>query len=111
MLLGLVFCAGTILFSVTPYRKLSGAGIAGGLAVLTHLGNAFLSLSESLEWGRMFSPFYYYSNSNPLLNGFHLAHISTLLIITLLFLVGSIVLFKNSGLSYSREKNHLTSSI
>lgn len=94
MLLGLVFSTGTIMLSVTPYRKLSGAGIVGGLAVITHLGNAFLGLSESLEWGRMFSPFYYYSHSNPLINGFHFIHISTLFIITLLFLTGSIILFK-----------------
>jgi len=94
MLLGLVFCTGTIMLSVTPYRKLSGAGIVGGLAVLTHLANGFLGLSESLAWIRMFSPFYYYSNSNPLVNGFHAPHILILLLIISFFFISSILLFR-----------------
>lgn len=58
-------------------RGAIAAGVAGGVAVLSYLVATFVPLTEFPDWAKI-SPWYYYMGSNPLANGFDVAHIAVL---------------------------------
>ena len=45
-----------------------------GPALVFYLWNAFIPLSDSLAGYARWSPFYYYSGNDPLVNGMHWGH-------------------------------------
>ncbi|MEV0946687.1 ABC transporter permease subunit [Rhodococcus sp. NPDC049939] len=77
-LLGILFGVIAIaLGAATGSRRLATAA-TGALAALAFAVSVFLPLSDTLADGAKISPWYYYTSSNPLVNGPDWAHLSVL---------------------------------
>ncbi|MBC8279942.1 MAG: ABC transporter permease subunit [Chloroflexi bacterium] len=79
--------------SATGKRNMS-IGITAGLAAGAYLLNAMAPLSETLEPTRKFSPFYYYSSSDPLSNGLDPLHVLVMAGLVAVFLVIATLTFE-----------------
>ncbi len=97
-LLGLVFGALALALSAAIGRvKVAIYGSAGAALVL-YLLNAFLPLNDSLAGYARWSPFYYYSGNEPLVNGMHWGHGALLAGLTAGLVVLAVVLFRRRDL-------------
>jgi beta-exotoxin I transport system permease protein len=73
-LLGLVFGSLALAIGTATGRKALAIGVPGGLAVVTFIVNTLAPSVDWLEPFRLLSPFYYYSEGAPILNGIDPAH-------------------------------------
>lgn len=71
---------------------------ATGVALVSHILNAFLPLNESTAGLTRWTPFGYYLNSDPLLRGMDWWHGLVLLILTIVFVGLAVVLFQRRDL-------------
>lgn len=74
LLLGLVFGSAALAIGTATGRKSLAIGVPGGLAVATFIVNTLALSVDWLEPFRLLSPFYYYSNGAPILNGLDPVH-------------------------------------
>ena len=92
-LLGLVFGGLALALSAaTGQVKIAVFGSVGP-AVILYLLDAFLPLNDNLAGYAKWSPFYYYSGSDPLVNGMHWGHGGVLAAIAVVLVVVAVVLF------------------
>ncbi len=93
-LLGLAFGSVALLVGgATGSRKLA-AYTASGLAFVAYFADSFLSVSDRLAvWARL-SPFHYYTEGEPLLNGMNWGSAAVLSLLAVILLAGSIPLFE-----------------
>ncbi len=79
-LLGLTF--GSIAFAagcITGRRNVA-AGAAAAVAMATYFANVLREIVDFMEPARWLSPFYYYSDADPLVNGLNPGHMAVLVI-------------------------------
>jgi ABC-2 type transport system permease protein len=100
-LVGLVFSALGLALSAGTGRSRVAVFGAVGSALIFHLLNAFLTLSDSLAGFARWSPFYYYLTSDPLVNGMHWGHAAVLTGLTGVLVAASVVLFQRRDLRQS----------
>ena len=97
-LLGLVF--GALALAISGATGRSGATIAVtvGVALTTHVAEAYLPLSERVAgWARL-SPFHYYLNSDPLRTGMPWGHAALLAGLAVALVAAAVVLFERRDL-------------
>ena len=79
------------------------AGVAGGVAaavgVVGFLLDTFLSIVELLDPARFISVFYYFNNSDVIINGINLVHFLTLVGISAVAIAVSVWRFEKRDLS------------
>lgn len=77
-LLAIVFGAAAVLIAALTGDSRLAATIPAGLAVFAFAINAFLPLSDPLARYSKISPWYYFAESNPLINGADYLHLLVL---------------------------------
>ncbi|MCP5024947.1 MAG: ABC transporter permease subunit [Actinomycetia bacterium] len=97
-LLGLVFGLVAMAIGAATGRVKAATLGAVGLALGFYLMNSFLPLNDSVAGYARWSPFYYYLDSNPLVNGLHLGHAAVLTAISVALLGLSVMLFQRRDL-------------
>lgn len=97
----LAIAFGTVALAVGCARGKRGLsmGVGGALGVYAYMLNALAPLIDWLEPFQLASPFYYYIDANPLLNGLNLVHVAVLIGMTVLFLGIAIVTFERRDLA------------
>ena len=98
-LLALAF--GTIALAIgalTGVRALA-IGLAAGLAAATYLFHVLAPSVDAIVWLRYLSPFYYYRDAEPLLNGLNAVHALVLLSTTVVTFLGALVAFERRDLA------------
>ena len=73
-LLGMVFGSLALAIGTVTGRRSVAIGVSSGLAVATFIVNTLALSVDWLEPFRLLSPFYYYSDGNPILNGLNPEH-------------------------------------
>ncbi|MBK8295105.1 MAG: hypothetical protein IPK93_10165 [Solirubrobacterales bacterium] len=96
--LGFVFGAVSLAVGGTTGRRGIAVGGAAGFAVLTFLINSFAPLVHVIAWLRYFSPFHYYSGSDPLTNGFDVGDLFILGATAVVFTGLAVAAFRTSDL-------------
>ncbi|MEV7967200.1 ABC transporter permease subunit [Sphaerisporangium sp. NPDC088356] len=94
----LVLFFGTLALAVgaATGRKALAMAVAGAYAVAGYVVNALAADVEAMRWLNLLSPFHYYSEGNPLVNGFPVGDY-------LILLAGSAVLVLTAVLSFDRR--------
>ena len=98
-LLALVFGALTQLAGAVTGHRGSAIGIAAIVGLAAYLANNLGAMSESTEWLRYASPFYYVNGSSPLINGWDAAHLSVLAIIPIVAVAIALTSFNRRDLA------------
>ena len=82
-LLGLTF--GSVAFAVGSAKGGRGlsVGVAAAATVTTYLLSALSKIASAVEPAQWISPFYYYNENNPLVNGLNLVHATVLVVVIL----------------------------
>jgi len=96
--LGVVFAAMVLLTGSLFLKKKISSGIVSGVIVVTYLVNAYAPMVEVLKPYRYFSPFYYYNGAVPLVNGLNIGHFATLCMLSIIFIIASLIIFRNKDL-------------
>ena len=97
-LLGLVIGGLALAIGAATGRLSAAIAGAAGAAILFHLLNAFLPLSDRFAGYAKWSPFYYYLTSDPLVNGMHWGHAAVLAGLTIGLVALSVLLFERRDL-------------
>lgn len=97
-LLGLVFGSLALALSAAVGKVKIAVFGSVGPAVIFYLLDSFLPLNDNLAGLARWTPFYYYSDSNPLVNGMHWGHIAVLLSLTVILVVASVIFFNRRDL-------------
>lgn len=100
--LGLVFAATTLVFGVVTGKPSMSVGLTMLLAVLGWFVNAFSALFTWLEFPAQFSPFTWYLEGDPLING-ATSGLAWLGLTTAVLLGGATFLFSRRDLSTERS--------
>jgi ABC-2 type transport system permease protein len=101
VLLGLAFgMLSLCLGAATGQGKIASFGSIG-IVLLSYITASFLPLSDNLTSYAKWSPYYYYSGSEPIINGLNLGHVAVLGIMAVVFFVLSIYLFQRRDLRYN----------
>ena len=94
VLLGAVFGMLALLIGAGTGNRRFTTAVAGAVAAIAFAMSIFLPLSDSLADGAKLSPWYYFSASNPLLNGADLGHVVVLAAIAVLPALIAAVVFQ-----------------
>jgi len=86
ILLGLVFGFLALGIGAATGRRGMSIGAAAGVAVATYIFQGIASLDESLSFFEKFSPFFYFQDHKPLVNGIHWGHTAVLVALAASFL-------------------------
>lgn len=97
-LLGIVFGAVGLLVGAATGVVRRALWVAVGLALASHVANAFLPLSDSMAWLAKWTPNYYYLGGDPLTNGLDWTHAALLAVIALALIAVSVPLFNRRDL-------------
>jgi ABC-2 type transport system permease protein len=89
-LLGIVFGAAALLVGAATGLARAAVWIAVGLALASHIANAFLPFSDSMAGLERWTPNYYYLSSDPLLNGMPWGHALVLLGLAAVLIVAAV---------------------
>jgi len=100
-LLGLLFGSLALAVSAATGKVKTAVFGSVGPALVFYLMDSFLPLSDNLAGYAKWSPFYYYSGSEPLVNGLHLGHAALLAGLTVGLVVAAVVLFNRRDLRQS----------
>ena len=101
ILLGLAFGMLSLgLAAATGQGKIASFGSIG-LVLVSYITASFLPLSDNLAGYAKWSPYYYYSGSEPVINGLNLGHVAVLGIMAVVFFILSIYLFQRRDLRYN----------
>jgi ABC-2 type transport system permease protein len=82
-LLGTFFAAVALAVGAATGRRSAGVGAATVVAVLGYFGNNLAPSVQELAWVQRLSPYYYASDSQPLVHGWNLTHAAVLLVATM----------------------------
>ncbi len=74
-------------------------GVGGALGVYAYMLNALAPLIDWLEPFQVASPFYYYIDANPLINGLDPVHAGVLIGLSVIFLIIAVVTFERRDLA------------
>ena len=92
--LGVFFGGVALVAGAATGRPRIATYIATGVALISYVLNSFLPISERFaEWARV-SPFYYYTDNQPLTNGLNLGYLTLLLSLSVLLVMAAAVLFQ-----------------
>lgn len=97
-LLGLLFGGVTMLAGAFTGNPATTGGLGAGLAILAWAVNAFESLFSWLEWPSKLSPFTWYTDGSPLINGWT-SGLAWLLVGSLATVAGAVVLFSRRNIA------------
>ncbi len=97
-LLGLVIGGVALLVGSATGRVRLSAYTAAGVTLFAYFLNSFMPLSENYAGWAKLSPFYYYQNSNPLVNGMAWGNAAVLAGIIIVLIALSIPLFQRRDL-------------
>lgn len=97
-LLGLVFGGVALLIGAFTGNPSSAGGLTAGLAILAWALNAFSSLFDWLEWPSKLSPFSWYIDGSPLING-TTSGLVWLASVTIATVAGAVVLFNKRDIA------------
>ena len=86
ILLGLVFGFLALAAGATTGRRGLSVAVAAGVAVATFLFQGIAPLDESLSFFEKLSPFFYFQDHKPLVNGIHWGHAAVLAALAAAFL-------------------------
>ncbi len=95
--LALMFGAVAMAVGAATGKPGLAAGAAGGLAVASYLAKSMLPLADLAEWAEV-SPWFYYAGSEPLANGFDVAHFLVLSSLALAALLAALIAFNRRDL-------------
>ena len=98
-LLGILFGAVALTLGSATGKRGMSIGVASAIGVSAYLLNAFAPIVDALEPLSKLSPFYYYSDSDPLTNGLNLLHAAVLVGLTLLLLPVALFTFERRDLA------------
>ncbi|MCP3854868.1 MAG: ABC transporter permease subunit [Actinomycetia bacterium] len=98
-LLGVVFGFAALTIGAATGEVKAATFGAVGLGLGFYLMNSFLPLNDSVAGYARLSPFYYYLESNPLVNGLHLGHAAVLALVAAVLLTLAVVLFDRRDLT------------
>jgi len=96
--LGIFFGGLAISISAITGNRQASLGITGAVGVGAYLLNSLAPLSSNYSLYQKFSPFYYYINNDPLLNGLKIEDFSVLIIFAIIFLVIGLIIFQRRDL-------------
>jgi ABC-2 type transport system permease protein len=97
-LLGLVFGGIALLVGAFTGNPSSAGGLTAGLAILAWALNAFSSLFDWLEWPSKLSPFSWYVDGSPLING-TTSGLAWLAVVMAAAVAGAVVLFSRRDIA------------
>ena len=100
-LLGVLFGSVALLVGTVAGRTTVAGGVTGLLAVLAWFVNGFAGLYSWLEGSSAFSPFTWYLEPNPLIEGFTTSHL-WLLVTTVVVAVAATLLFARRDIASER---------
>ena len=86
-------------------RKGLAAGVAAGAGVVGFLLDTFLAVVEVLEPARFISVFYYFNNNDVILNGINVAHLLTLVGISVVVVAVAVWRFEQRDVSIQFRLN------
>lgn len=86
------------LSAITGNRQIS-LGITGAVGIGTYMLNALAPLSTNLVNYQKLSPFYYYSNNVPIVNGIDWGNFSVLIMVSLIFLILGMMVFQKRDIT------------
>ncbi|WP_424535493.1 ABC transporter permease subunit [Sphaerisporangium viridialbum] len=92
-LLVLLFGALAVAVGAATGRKALAMSVAGAYAVAGYVVNALAADVEAMRWLSRLSPFHYYSEGNPLVNGFPVGDYLVLLAATAVLVLTSVLSF------------------
>ncbi len=95
--LALMFGAVAMAVGAATGKPGLAAGAAGGLAVVSYLAKSMLPLADLDRWAEL-SPWFYYAGSEPLTNGFDLAHFLVLLVLAAVAFGAALLTFNRRDL-------------
>lgn len=98
-LLALAFGAIALGVGALTGRRALAIGVSAGLAAATYLFHVLAPSVDAIAWLEYLSPFYYYRDAEPLLNGLNAAHALVLLSITAVAFVGARFAFERRDLA------------
>lgn len=101
-LLGILFGSVTLLVGALSGRTVVAGGVAGLLAFLAWFINGFAGLYSWLEGPSAFSPFTWYLEPNPLIEGFTAGHL-WLVVTTVFVAAAATLLFARKDIGAERE--------
>jgi ABC-2 type transport system permease protein len=101
-LLGILFGSVTLLVGALSGRTVVAGGVAGLLAFLAWFINGFAGLYSWLEGPSAFSPFTWYLEPNPLIEGFTAGHL-WLVVTTVFVAAAATILFGRKDIGAERE--------
>jgi ABC-2 type transport system permease protein len=93
VLLGLLFGAIALTVGSASGRRGLTIGVSAALGVAAFFLNSLVPLAKGLEGLSKLSPFYYYIQAKPLINGLNWVHASVLIVAILFFIGLSVFLF------------------
>ncbi len=97
-LLGIVFGAAALLLSAATGRARVAVWAAVGLALTSHVANAFLPFSESAAGLERWTPNFSYLSSDPLLNGMPWGHALVLVSLAAILIAAAVPAFNRRDL-------------
>ena len=97
-LLGIVFGSVALLLSAATGKVRIAVWVAVGLALISHVANAFLPFSESAAGLERWTPNYYYLSSDPLVNGTDWLHAGLLAGLGALLIAAAVPAFNRRDL-------------
>jgi beta-exotoxin I transport system permease protein len=80
-------------------RRGLAIGLSAGLAAATYLFHVLAPSVDAIAWLEYLSPFYYYRDAEPLLNGLNVPHALVLFAITVVTFIGARVAFDRRDLA------------
>jgi len=95
---GIFFGALGICTSAVFGNKQISMGITGGFGVISYIAHTMALLSSDYTNFDKLSPFYYYINNNPLINGLDIGYFSVLIISAIVFLIIGLIVFQRRDL-------------
>jgi len=98
-LLGILFGAVALALGSATGKRGMSIGVASAVGVSAYLLNALAPVVGALEPFSKLSPFYYYSNSDPLTNGLDPLHAAVLVALTAVLLVVALFTFERRDLA------------
>jgi beta-exotoxin I transport system permease protein len=94
VLLGLLFGTLALLIGAATGKRAIALGVVGGLAVAAYLANNLAPSVAAIAGAQKLSPFYYYNEGRPLVNGWQLVDGLLLLGVSVAFIALAALLFR-----------------
>jgi ABC-2 type transport system permease protein len=98
-LLALAFGTIALAIGALTGRRALAIGLGAGLAAATYLFHVLAPSVDAIAWLEYLSPFYYYRDAEPLLNGLDALHSLVLLAITVVAFIGARFAFERRDLA------------